>query len=332
MITIQADEQDTGVRLDRLIRKRLALRRLSDIYRLLRTGAIKVNGGKRSQKYRIQQGDAITIDLPEAELTGPARAESSLENLVQTGFYRHNFRVLFEDRHILACDKPERLVVHAGTGHAGHDSLVDLATAYLLHSGGKKTIAAPGLVHRLDKDTSGVILLAKDKQTVRDLHRQLRERTVTKEYIAFCHGAPPKKAGTVTAGLRRTHERNAGMKMRVDRQGEAAISSYRVTGARGGVSRLRIELHTGKTHQIRAHMSHTGAPVLGDVRYGTPDEDAQLLKRLGAHKRLYLHAWRIEFAHPHTGERIEVTAPEPAAFGELWERLERGEGARKTRR
>jgi RluA family pseudouridine synthase len=324
MITLAIGEQEAGMRLDRLLRKRLALRGLSDIYRLLRTGAVRVNGRRRRQNYRLQHGETVVIDLPEAELTdGSARAAeaASLAPLAGTEFFRRNFRVLFEDRFLLACDKPSRLVVHSGTGHTGHDSLIDLAAAYLSANANGRRIDPPDLAHRIDKDTSGVIVLAKDKQTLRGLHDQIRAHAVRKRYRALCRGAPPRASGTIAAGLRRTHRRNEGMKMAIDRDGPEAISSYRILDERRGISRAAIEIHTGKTHQIRAHMAHLGAPVLGDVRYGTGREDKAFLESRGACNRLYLHACSIAFLHPATDRRIEITAPEPPEFERLWRTL-----------
>ncbi len=311
--TIGPEEQ--GCRVDRVVRKRLTLLPLAGIYKLFRTGRILVGGKKTLPDYRLQEGDLLQIDVEQAEIVTPGPPEASLRRLAGTSFFRKNFSILYEDEHLLACNKPSGLVVHPGSGHTRHDTLIDLATGYLLDKNG----IAPGdevaLVHRLDRDTSGVILVAKNKRTLRLLHEAFLQRTVVKEYRAVCHHRPPENEGTITVNLSRTYERNSGMKMHVERDGETARSRYRVLSYRNDVSSVAVFLETGKTHQIRVQMAHVGAPVVGDVRYGDPSLDAHL-SNCTPH-RLFLHAYRITFNHPHTRSPLTIKAPLPEEFTEV---------------
>jgi RluA family pseudouridine synthase len=308
-------EENTS-RLDRVLRKKLPLLPLAGIYSLIRKGSVRINGKKTKQDYRLQEGDLLDIDIEAAEVAAPGAPDASLAQLAGTSFFRKNFVVIYEDDNLLACNKPSGLVVHPGSGHTIRDTLIDLATAYLL---GKKGGIPKGdevaLVHRLDRDTSGVILIAKNKRTLRVLHGAFLDRSVVKEYRAVCHGRPPENEGTIEVNLSRTHELNGGMKMRVDKTGEHACSRYELNGFRHGMSDVTVFLETGKTHQIRVQMAHVGAPIVGDVRYGNPQLDAKLPR--GASKRLYLHAYRISLKHPHTGKPLTIKAPLPGEFTEI---------------
>ncbi len=168
MISLLAQEKEAGCRLDRILRKQLPLLPLSSIYSLIRRGGVRVAGHRRiSQDYRLALGDAIDVDVDPAELSrGAALQEGPDGNLVKTDFFRRNFSILHEDADLLVCNKPVGLVVHPGSGHLHHDTLVDLAAAYLFAGGKIKTYDDFALVHRLDRDTSGAILIAKNKQTL----------------------------------------------------------------------------------------------------------------------------------------------------------------------
>jgi 23S rRNA pseudouridine955/2504/2580 synthase len=307
--------EEAGCRVDRIARKKLALMPLSSIYALIRKRKIRVNCRKTVQSYHLCEGDVLSIDVDEAEIVQPAVPDSSLANLTRTTFFRNNFRILFEDEDLMSCDKPAGLVVHAGSGHSNRDTLIDLAQAYLLEKG---YTTGPSLVHRLDRDTSGVILIAKNKRTLRKLHDTFKERSITKEYRALCHGRPPENEATISVSLSRSDSRNSGMKMRVDDSGMTAESRYTLQSFYNDISNVAIFLETGKTHQIRVQMAHIGAPVIGDVRYGSSEKDTALLKNFP--RRLYLHAYRLSFIHPVTGKKLVLKAPLPKAFSLLLNR------------
>jgi len=315
MIKLTAGPSDDGSRLDRLLRKRLPLMGLSGIYGLIRRGAVRVDGKKAKQDHRLKEGEILEIDADESELRADQGPRDSLANLVKTDFFKRNFIVLYEDPSILVCNKPVGLVVHSGSGHSSHDNLIDLATAYVMSQKDNSAgVEVPVLMHRLDRDTSGVILLAKNRGVVRVLHDGLRSGRFAKQYAAVCHNRPPEFEGTVTFGMKRGGGRRGGMKMSVADDGRESSTTYRILEYRNDRSRLEILLHTGKTHQIRVHMAHLASPLLGDDRYGDRRLDEKVFAANALPRRLYLHAHKLSFPHPKTGKSTTVTAPVPKEF------------------
>jgi RluA family pseudouridine synthase len=317
MIKITIGAPDAGSRLDRVLRKRLSLMSLSSIFSLIRKGGVRVGGKKVKQDYRVSEGDELEIQVDESEAAAPSGPDTNLRGIVSTSFFKKNFVIIHEDRDLLACNKPSGLVVHPGTGHLKHDTLIDLAAGYLLEQGTLAEGEEPALVHRLDRDTSGVILIAKTKQSARQLNEIFRDRTIEKRYIAITHNRPPKYEGEIVLTMSRAHEYENGTKMRVEDDGQLTKSRYRVLESHGDCSRLEVFLETGKTHQIRVHLSHEGAPIVGDVRYGNESLDKALFGKFRAKNRLYLHAERISFIHPVKNKKIVLTAPVPAEFDGL---------------
>jgi|WetSurMetagenome_2_1015567.scaffolds.fasta_scaffold00108_38 23S rRNA pseudouridine955/2504/2580 synthase len=319
MITIPITLNDSNQRLDRFLRKRLPLRTLSDIYRMIRTGFARVNGKKVKESRRLEEGDTVELRVDEAEIGAarPAAGEGTAD-IRKTEFYKRNLKIVYEDESIIACDKPPHLVVHPGTGHAGGATLIDLVKGYMASKERKDDDADPVLVHRLDRDTSGIILIAKNKAVVRRLHSLLRDSELTKKYLAVCHGVPPQTQGSIEADLAKTVERNEGTKMRVAPGGMHSKTDYKVVKAANGLSKLELVLRTGRTHQIRVHMAHICCPVVGDVRYGDPARDAALFAMPGTIRRLYLHAGLVSFTHPGTGKRLTLTVPEPREFSSVF--------------
>jgi RluA family pseudouridine synthase len=318
MVTIPITANEAGSRLDRLLRKKLPLRTLSDIYRMIRTGFARVNGKKVKENHRLHEGDTLELRIDESELSAgkPGAAESSAD-LSKTEFYRRNLKIVYEDDAIIACDKPPHLVVHPGTGHSGNATLIDLVKCYMQTKSCKDKDADPVLVHRLDRDTSGIILIAKNKGVVRTLHEHLRGHEMTKQYVAVCHGRPKRDRGVIEVNLAKTLEENSGTKMSVDDRGVYSKTEYIVVSSTASLSKMQLTLFTGRTHQIRVHMAHIDCPVVGDVRYGDPVRDAELFKHSGITKRLYLHAGLISFSHPQTGKKLTLTAPEPEEFARI---------------
>ncbi|MBD3420834.1 MAG: RluA family pseudouridine synthase [Chitinivibrionales bacterium] len=316
MTRLPITNDDIGCRLDRLVRKRLKLSSLAHIYRLIRTGELRVNGRKAAQNYRLQAGDAIEVNVDPAMLvTSDLSQRDSIKKLVNTTFFTRNFNIIFEDESLIACDKPAGLAVHPGTAHQHHDTLIELAQSYMLSK--SKNAAEPVLAHRLDKDTSGVILVAKSRRVVRVLHSSFASRNIDKRYVAMCHGAPPELKGNVELDLKRVHQRHKGTKMQVAGCGKASRSSYEVMQTSHGISCVAIRLYTGRTHQIRIHLQHLGAPIIGDDRYGDLKRDARVMQHRNSCRRLYLHAASLRLPHPETGAPIELTAPLPVEFDDL---------------
>jgi len=318
MISQTIRQNDANMRLDRLLRQRLPLKPLSEIYRLIRQGSVKVNGKKIKENHRLQPGEVLEVQVPPSEWAGQTTSpDESIANLINTDFFKRKFHVLYEDEHLLVCNKPDGLVVHPGTGHLKNDTLIDLAKSYLLKKQNGEYRDEPVLVHRIDRDTSGVILLAKNKSVLRSIHEAFRGHEVEKRYLAICHGKPAENSGTIEADLSRTHDLNDGMKMRVDEDGLHARTTYSVVESHGGISKLIVEIDTGRTHQIRVHLAHIGCPIVGDVRYGDPQKDQKIFAQTGIARRLYLHARMISIPDPHGGKMLTIRAPEPPEFFDL---------------
>jgi RluA family pseudouridine synthase len=314
MVKIKIGTEEAGSRLDRLLRKRFALLSLSEIYALIRKGKVRIDGKRVRQDQRFIEGNLLEVDVDPSEEHKPSAPDKSLKSIVNTDFFRRNFRIIYEDDDLLACNKPSGLVVHPGTGHLHRDTLIELAAGYLINKGSLKEGEEPALVHRLDRDTSGVILIAKNKRCVRKLHEIFRSRDISKQYIALCHNRPPEYEGEIVLGMARTFD-NSGTKMKVDEHGQLSRSHYKIVEYNNLLSKLEVDLETGKTHQIRVHLAHIGAPIVGDVRYGNPQMDKKILHK--KQHRLYLHAHRIVFTHPVKSRKIALEAAEPPEFHDL---------------
>jgi RluA family pseudouridine synthase len=318
MISLKVTPDDIGMRLDRLLRKTLPLRSLSDIYRLIRVGHIRVNGKKTIQNYRLHEMDEIVIDVDSAELVQNKTEKSgTLPDLSRTDFFKRNFAIIYEDDDLLACNKPPNLVVHPGTGHNMRDTLIDLVKSYIAKKDKSPESVDPVLVHRIDRDTSGIILIAKNKRMLRYLHTHFRDHQIEKRYIAVCHGAPIKNKGVIEVNLIKTVERNSGMKMKVNETGMFSKSEYSVIQSNGKISLVQVIIGTGRTHQIRVHLAHIGCPIIGDVRYGDKNLDNPVFSVKSVIHRLYLHAERISFIHPIDGKRVTLIAPLPEEFRQI---------------
>jgi 23S rRNA pseudouridine955/2504/2580 synthase len=316
MIEIKAGPNESSVRLDRILRKKLPLMSLSAIYGLIRRGGVRINGKRVKQDYRVKEGDDLRIDADPAEAARKNEGDGGrFERLVKTDFFKRNFRILHEDRDVLACDKPYGLVVHPGSGHLAGDTLFDLVAAYLMTN---RKIASPddmALVHRLDRDTSGVILIAKNKRALRGLHEEFRDRSLTKHYVAICHHRPPDHEGEIVERLARGRDERGETTMCVDRAGMLSRTRYRLEAFDNDLSRVELFLDTGRTHQIRAHMAHAGAPLAGDIRYGDAGLDDRLFaSRKDIPRRLYLHAWKLAVPHPSSGKPVRLESPLPGEF------------------
>ena len=318
MVTFKIPADDDGVRFDRILRKKLALMSLSDIYRLIRTGRCRVNGKKSTQEYRLRANDLVELDVDPSELSMTESSGKEVRTgLSRTDFYRRNFKIIYEDDDLLACNKPPNLVVHPGTGHSTGDTLIDLVQAYMASKPRGKESPDPVLVHRIDRDTSGIILIAKNKRMVRYMHTHFRDHQIDKKYFAICHGRPQKSKGTIEVNLVKTVEQNSGLKMKVDDTGAFSQSDYTIVRTTGKLSLLQVTLKTGKTHQIRVHLAHIGCPIAGDIRYGNPVLDQALFAKKGIMRRLYLHASSIGFVHPIDNKKLTLSAPMPDEFEEL---------------
>jgi 23S rRNA pseudouridine1911/1915/1917 synthase len=299
-LRFEVTAEAAGQRLDRFLSSRLPDVSRTRIQVLLGEGRILVDGLVRKPSHRIEPGETIRVDLPSPR---PTHLEPEPIPL----------NILYEDDSVAVINKPAGMTVHPGVA-AESGTLV----AALLNRFGQEGLSAlggplrPGIVHRLDKGTSGAMIIARSDAAHRQLIEQFRDRKVEKTYIALLHGTLKGLSGSVVLPVARDLRRRTRMTVR-RREGRAAKTDWRILGKfPGAFTLIEAGLHTGRTHQIRVHFSALGAPVVGDTLYGAPQQervDKKLLPPLG---RNFLHAAGLAFEHPVTGRWLELRAPLPA--------------------
>ena len=293
---------DAGRRLDQFLQERLPQFSRSRIQDWIRAGRVQVNGECRRPSHLLRAGETIDVDPAEPP---PLRATPEAIPL----------RVLYEDAVVVAIDKPAGMAVHAGAGvHSG-----TLVNALLNRFGALSGLAGelrPGIVHRLDRFTSGVLLVAKNDAAHRNMAAQFSSRQVEKVYLALVHGKVKQESGRIDRPIARDPRRRTRMTARLA-QGRAAWSEYRVLRRWERFTLLEVRIGTGRTHQIRVHLSALGHPVVGDTLYGAPAR-IEGLPPLG---RYFLHAHRIRFRLPSTGDEISLVSPLPSELENWLERL-----------
>jgi 23S rRNA pseudouridine1911/1915/1917 synthase len=271
---------------------------------------VLLDGAPTRPAVRLREGQLVTVHVPPAEPAEPRPEDIALS-------------VVHEDAHLLVVDKPAGLVVHPGAGTAS-GTLVNALLYRVRDLSGIGGVLRPGIVHRLDRGTSGLILVAKNDATHRALAAQFAGRQVLKEYLALVHGVPARRSGEIDAAIGRDPVHRQRMSVKAPR-GRSARTSYTLEEAFDGASLLRVRIHTGRTHQIRVHLASIGHPVVGDASYGgtrTPcSRRAEAREALRSLARPALHAARIAFTHPADGERLDLTAPLPADISLVLERL-----------
>lgn len=309
------DQQDSGVRIDAYLGARDGLPSRSACSRLIEAGAVTLNGDTcTSKKYAVQPGDRISVELPEEREPGEVVGESI------------PLDIRFEDEHLIVLSKQRGLVCHPAHGH---DSGT-LANALVHHCGIEHlgTVQGedrPGIVHRLDRDTSGLMLAAKDDDTQRELQNLIRTRTLDRRYITLVHGQIAMDEGTINTGIARSTRDRVKMAVSDDPFARQAITTFRVlerfesSRFDEGYTLVECHLYTGRTHQIRVHMRHIHHPLVGDPLYGKGGERMNLDL-----DRQFLHSWSVAFDHPVTGRRIECRDELPwdlaAALDDLHDR------------
>lgn len=298
-IQLVVTQQSAQPRLDLFLARELTQFSRSRLQQLIRDGFVSLNGARARPRERVRAGDRIRVSEPLPEKTDNQPEAISLD-------------ILFEDDDLVVINKPSGLVVHPGAGHREHT----LVNALLHHCpnlsgvGGKER---PGIVHRLDKETSGCLVVAKNDETHRNLSAQFAARTVEKIYLALVAGKLRKKIGSIDAAITR-HPVHRQRMTAISARGRAARTDYRVVAESGQASLLECELHSGRTHQIRVHLQHLGHPVLGDKVYA-----ARLAKDF---PRQMLHAWKLGFRHPRTEETKKFEAAMPEDFANAMRSLE----------
>jgi len=303
MEEIRIRPDDAGQRLDRFLRKYLRGAKLPTIYKMVRTRQVVVNGKKARPERRLDEGDVVVLypaDRRMKDLRGrpPRDPKAGAPEL----------DVLFEDDDVLAVNKPPFLLVHKGRDEE-EATLLDAVWAYLGPSASKTF--RPNLAHRIDRLTSGVVLVGKTAAGLRGLTRALRRRKMTKAYLALVVGEVSPAAGHIDAPILRQDLYDSDrLRVEVDRDGKPARTLYRVVAVHAGLSLVEAQPQTGRTHQIRAHFAHVGCPVAGDPVYGHDAVNRRLKGRHGLWRQ-WLHAFSVRLNHPVTGATVFVTAPLP---------------------
>jgi 23S rRNA pseudouridine1911/1915/1917 synthase len=298
MMRVEIDALHAGARLDRLVGGLEGIGSRTEAARLVEEGRVLVDGAPRHRAFRVLPGMVVEVDVPD-----PAHAIPAPDASVP-------FTVRYEDDDLLVVDKPAGVVTHPSPG--SRDATLVHGLLGRAVAGGQDPLR-PGIVHRLDRDTSGLLVVARNDETHRALSRLLRRRTMQREYLALVHGRPPARAGRIEAPIGRDPGQRT--RMAVDGVGaRAAITHFTAEEALPGFTLLRVRLETGRTHQIRVHLEAIGHPVVGDPVYA-PDS----AERLGL-GRQFLHAARLAFPHPRSGELIEVASEVPEDLEEALER------------
>ena len=286
-------DDDAGLRLDRALASRSEIGTRSLAERLLSDGAVTVDGAPRQKSHRLEPGAMVVVELPDV-------AEGLASEPVTVG-------IAFEDEHLVVVDKPAGMTMHPGAGTASGTLAGQLVTLGAV--GGDPD--RPGIVHRLDRDTSGVLVVARSQTVFDALQEAIRKREVERRYVALVRGRPRSRTGRIDAPIGR--DRRDPTKRSLDtEEPRDAVTWFEAIEPLGERTLLDVKLETGRTHQIRVHLAAIDLPICGDVSYGVKGD-------LGL-ERQFLHAHRLRFAHPVTGSEIDVESPLPADLRAALER------------
>jgi len=308
---VSVDAESAGQRLDNFLIRQLKGVPKTHIYRIIRSGEVRVNRGRAQADTRVAAGDVVRLP--------PLRTSERAAEKLETPAPAREFPVLYEDEHLVAIDKPAGVAVHGGSG-------VSFGVIEQMRQA-RPDAKFLELVHRLDRDTSGILLLAKKRSSLTRLQDQFRDRETGKTYLALVTGVWPANKKVIDVPLHKylqaDGERRVKVVARDDPDGMRSVTLVKVAQVSHGLplavgrdergdcdlTLLEVTIKTGRTHQIRVHLASQGHPIAGDDKYG----DFELNKALQKHglKRMFLHAWRLQFNHPATGERIELLAPLP---------------------
>lgn len=292
LVTITNEEADQ--RIDNFLLRICKGVPKSHIYRVLRSGEVRVNKGRISQTYRLKEGDVVRVP-PVRLAEKPAQTVPGAE-----------FRILLEDNHVLAIDKPAGIAVHGGSG-VSYGVIEQLRAA-------RPEAKFLELVHRLDRDTSGILLLAKKRSALTNLHEQIREGRLDKRYLALVHGQWQNSRQHVKLPLFKYTTPDGERRVRVQADGLPSHTVFNLVRRFGEFALLEAELKTGRTHQIRVHLASNGFPIAGDDKYGDFSLNRGLQKADGSRaalKRMFLHAWQLTFLHPEKGAPVTLKAELP---------------------
>jgi 23S rRNA pseudouridine1911/1915/1917 synthase len=309
---LHADAASMGIRIDVFLAEHLPDCSRSFAGQLITSECIRVNGQAQKPSYRLKPGDVVSVRIPAPKPPRYLPEPISLQ-------------VLYEDPDIVVINKPPGLVVHPAPGHYS-GTLVNGLLYHCPDLGGIGAELRPGIVHRLDKDTSGTLVVAKNAVALDHLAGQFKNRTVGKDYLALVHGAMAAESGTIRLPIGRHPVDRKRMSTR-SRRGREAETGWRVVRRLAGTTLLELSLKTGRTHQIRVHCAAIGRPIVGDPVYGrrkTAGDSAGMQALLGSIRRQMLHAWRLEINHPRSGARMRFESPLPEDMERLIAELEIG--------
>ncbi len=290
-------EENNQLRLDKALANQTELSR-SLLTELIRDGKVLVNGEVKKAKYKVQTGDRIDVEIPKDEVLDIVAEDLPLE-------------IVYEDLQVAVVNKPQGMVVHPAAGHAS-GTLVNALMYHIKDLSSINGVIRPGIVHRIDKDTSGLLMVAKNDKAHESLAAQLKDKSSKRRYLAIVHGEIPNDKGTIEAPIGRNPKERK--KQAVVSGGKPAITHFEVLERFLGYTLVALRLETGRTHQIRVHMNYIGHPVAGDPLYGPS-------KTLTPNHGQFLHAETLGFEHPTTGEFMEFQAEVPEIFAEQLKKL-----------
>jgi 23S rRNA pseudouridine1911/1915/1917 synthase len=302
---ISLQTEQTGDRLDRYLSQKLPDLSRSRIQQLIEQGQVQINNKIcTSKKTTVQLGDRISLTIPDPK---PLNLQPEAIPL----------NILYEDDSLIIINKPADLVVHPAAGHES-GTLVNALLAHCSNLAGIGGVQRPGIVHRLDKDTTGAIAIAKTDQAHQHLQAQLKAKTARRQYLGVVYGAPSSNSGTIDQPIgRHPVDRKKMAVVPIEKGGRSATTHWQIQERLGNYTLIHFQLETGRTHQIRVHSAYMGHPIVGDSVYSTGRSVGVNLSGQA------LHAWRLTLQHPQTGELIEVTAELPKTFTTLLEVLRR---------
>lgn len=298
------NKNDEGQRLDRFLRKNFPDLALSQIYKLLRKKEVKINNKSAKKENILEIGDEIKIYLKKEENISSKNQKSTpdFQKIYNSKYFKDNFEIVFEDEFLMIINKPAGMPVHPGSGSKFGHNVIDLANAYVFNK--NADTPAPKLAHRLDQDTSGLLIISKNDGTLRKISALLRENGVKKIYQTIVKGKLKNKIGIIDDKILRDDK---GIKISEKREAKTALTKYRVIKEFKEASLVEVEIKTGRTHQIRVHFAGIGHPVLMDEKHGDFAWNKEMSKKTGL-KRQFLHAEKLSFIHPETEKQVEIKA------------------------
>ncbi len=309
ILVFEVSEVEAGARLDAYLAAHIEGWSRARLQRLIESGDVLVNGKPAKVSHKVSAKDEVEVELT------PAPASNFIPENIP-------LEIVFEDDHVIVINKPAGLVVHPAAGV--HSGTLANALAYHFQQLSNAGSIRPGIVHRLDKDTSGLLVAAKTESDHENLSDQFRAREIFKSYVALVYGVVKQESGRIEQPIARDPRNRT--RMAIVPGGRGALSLYKVRRSYNAFTLLEVELKTGRTHQIRVHLSWLKHPVVGDELYGGGRDhnvqDVQLRAQIRKLKRQFLHAEQLGFRHPHTGQQMRFEAPLPAQLTHLLEKLE----------